>query len=121
LLDLVNQSNIGPVQMSVGVDSVSIVASRDRLERSRKHLKEQIKKILSPDRLEISDDLAVVAVVGEGITSNPTAASRVFSVMEEQGIPVKYSVFSPDLSITLGVERKRYTDAIQALYRCFAE
>ncbi len=64
------------------------------------------------------DGLASVSIIGSGIGESPGIATKLFSALEAEGIPVSF-VSSSHLSITSLVNEGAAERATRALHRAF--
>lgn len=81
-----------------------------RLEREGKHL----------EPLEVEDDVAILAVVGEAMRRRPGIAGTVFGVLGREGINVRaIAQGSSELNITLAVAARDRGPALRAIHRAF--
>ena len=77
----------------------------------------EIAKEFHPDKLFIEDGIALVTVVGEGISTNVGVAANVLRIISEAGINVKMiDAGCSELNIIIGVSESDYIKTIKALY-----
>lgn len=102
------------------IDTLSIVVSQEEIGDKAELIKEEIGRMLQPDRLELTLDLALVAVVGEGMAHQVGMAAKVFSALKEAEVNVRIiDQGASELNIIVGVANTDYEKAIAALYRGF--
>ncbi|MBN2230368.1 MAG: aspartate kinase [Candidatus Thorarchaeota archaeon] len=72
--------------------------------------------------IDVRDDLALIAVVGEGLLTTRGLAARVFSAVAESGVNVEmFSAGASDVAYYFIVKREDMEPAIQAVHRSFFE
>lgn len=102
------------------IDSMSVLVASEEIgaETSKAEaLREDIERTLQPDKLEIENDLALIAVVGEGMTRQVGMAAKVFKALAEASVNVRViNQGASELNIIVGVANADYEKAIKALY-----
>ena len=102
------------------IDSMSVLVSSEEIgsEPSKAEaLREDITRMLQPDKLEVENDLALIAVVGEGMTRQVGMAAKVFNALAEAKVNVRIiDQGASELNIIVGVSNAQYETAIKALY-----
>ena len=74
------------------------------------------------ERIDVSNDVALVAVVGEGVLRTKGLAARVFSAVAECGVNVEmFSAGASDVAYYFIVRQDDMDIAIQAVHRSFFE
>ncbi|MGY5870613.1 MAG: ACT domain-containing protein [Candidatus Thorarchaeota archaeon] len=74
------------------------------------------------ERIDVSDDVALIALVGEGVITTKGLAARVFSAVAEIGVNVEmFSAGASDVAYYFIVQQDDMNIAIQAVHRCFFE
>ena len=80
----------------------------------------------SLDRGQVQDvsaerDIAVLAVVGDGMAGTPGVAARLFGALYEAGVNVRMiDQGSSEMNIIVGIENDDLNAAVKAIYRAFA-
>jgi aspartate kinase len=72
-----------------GIDSLALLVSAKQLETVREMLGKAIVGEFNPDHLEIADNMAVIAVVGEGLADRTDITANVLRRLSQQGIRVR--------------------------------
>src|SRR5690606_8796575 len=68
------------------IDSMSVLASSEEMGDKREKaeaIREEALRILQPDRFEMESDLALIAVVGEGMARQVGMSAKVFKALAE--------------------------------------
>jgi aspartate kinase len=82
----------------------------------------EIQQEVQPDRLEVLDDVAIVAAVGHRMTARPGVSGKIFAALGEAGINIRMINQGPDeLNIIFGVDNRDFAEAIRVLYNSFAK
>ncbi len=72
--------------------------------------------------IDVRDDVALIAVVGEGLLTTKGLAARVFSAVAESGVNVEmFSAGASEVAYYFIVQRDDMEPAIQAVHRTFFE
>ena len=86
------------------------------------------KQILEPlvggviERIDVSNNVALIALVGEGVLTTKGLAARVFSAVAEYGVNVEmFSAGASDVAYNFIVQQDDMNAAIQAVHRSFFE
>ncbi len=100
-----------------GIDTISVVVNSSMFDAKRDEILREIKNELSPDFITIEKNLAVIAVVGEGMISARGTAAKVFSALADAGVNIRMiDQGSDELNIIIGVDDSDYEKSIKALY-----
>ncbi|TFG98518.1 aspartate kinase [Candidatus Thorarchaeota archaeon] len=74
------------------------------------------------ERIDVSDDVALIAIVGEGVITTKGLAARVFSAVAASGVNVEmFSAGASDVAYYFIVQQDDMNAAIQAVHRSFFE
>ncbi len=74
------------------------------------------------ERIDVSDDVALIAIVGEGVLTTKGLAARVFSSVAEVGVNVEmFSAGASDVAYYFIVRQDDMNVAIQAVHQSFFE
>ncbi len=100
-----------------GIDTISVVVNSSSFDAKRDEILRELKNELSPDFITIEKNLAVIAVVGEGMVSARGTAAKVFSALAEAGVNIRMiDQGSDELNIIIGVDEADYEKSLKALY-----
>ena len=100
-----------------GIDTISVVVSSSAFDAKREEILRELKNELSPDFVMIEKNLAVIAVVGEGMVSTRGTAAKIFGALAEAGVNIRMiDQGSDELNIIIGVDEADYEKSINALY-----
>jgi len=103
-----------------GVDCFSAVVEAAQLESCRYALLAEIQKEMKADHIHVSDNIAIVAVVGRKMAFRSGSAGMIFAALGEQGINIRMISQGPEeLNILIGVKEKDFNATITVLYDKF--
>ncbi|WP_141735118.1 aspartate kinase [Oligoflexus tunisiensis] len=102
------------------IDSMSVIVEASQLEGKTEVVLEEIRNTLNPDRLELEPQIALIAVVGEGMAKTIGIAAKVFVALREAQVNVRLiNQGASELNIIVGVMPEDYETALRALYGVF--
>jgi aspartate kinase len=102
------------------IDSISVVVESGQIEEKIETILDEIRKTLQPDKLEFVPQIALIAVVGEGMARTIGIAAKVFAALRDAQVNVRViNQGASELNIIVGVVPEDYEKALQALYAAF--
>lgn len=105
-----------------GIDSVSLVVAADKLRPCQYQLLGDIQKMLKPDSIHVTENMAIVAAVGRKMAFKPGTSGKIFAALGENSINIRMITQGPDeLNIIVGVDNKDFAGAIRVLYDSFVK
>lgn len=120
VLRALEKNNISFEHMPSGIDTMSVVVNSEALIGKEKAVLDEINFRCHPDKLEIENNLALIAVVGRGMRKARGTAGRLFSALAHARINVKMiDQGSSELNIIIGVEEEDFEAATRAIYDMF--
>ena len=100
-----------------GIDSMSVVVSSEEIGEKTDAILEELQRVLEPDTLEVEHELALIAVVGEGMSHQVGMAAKVFVALRDADVNVRIiDQGASEFNIIVGVENGDYEKAIRGLY-----
>ena len=118
LLGILEGYNISVEHLPSGIDSVSVVISKKQLKNNLGELLDEIERKLSPDSLEVSHDIALIATVGTGMANRCGTAARLFTALAEANVNIRMiDQGSGELNIIIGIEEADFENAVRAIYK----
>lgn len=121
VLRVIEDNNLGIEHMPSGIDTLSVIIdgsahNDDVLDK----IVEEIKQVCQPDTIDIERNLALIAVVGHGMSRKKGTATKVCSCLYNADVNIRMiDQGSSELNIIISVENKDYERAIKALYEEF--
>ncbi len=104
-----------------GIDTMSFVIDGEELKEGvLDRLVEDIRAAVSPDSIRVFDDVALLAVVGHGMTKSVGTSARLFDAIANAGVNVRMiDQGSSELNIIVGVDNGSYERTVRAVYEEF--
>ena len=121
LAGILEDKNITLEHMPSGIDTISVVVSN--LDASGlDELTEEFERQLQPDKMEVIEDLCLIATVGEGMAYRKGVSARLFAALAEADVNIRMiDQGSSEMNIIVGVENKDKNIAIKAIYDAFVD
>ena len=105
-----------------GIDNVSLVVPTAAIAPELYNILAEIQRDVEPDRLEVLDNISIVAAVGHRMAFRPGVSGKIFAALGEAGINIRMINQGPDeLNIIFGVDNKDFSEAIRVLYNSFTK
>ena len=123
LLSVLEEYDLSLEHMPSGIDTLSVVIDKHGVEKSRiDGMLMKVKSLLRPDRLEVIDDVALIAVVGHGMNRRKGMMSAITSALYKADVNIRMiDQGSSELNIIIAVENSDYEKAVTALYEMSLE
>ena len=120
-LEILERYHVPVEHITLGLDSLALVASTKALGDSVYDVIADIQKVVSPDDVNVKEGISLVATVGRKMTSRPGTSGRLFHALGKNGINIRTIAQGADeLSIIVGVENADFEKAIRVIYERFA-
>ncbi len=117
LLEAFDENDIAFEHMPSGIDSISVIMSREEYLKKEDGIMDSLRRRLNPDRITLDNDLALVTVVGKGMRSVSGIAARFFGALGDANVNIKMiDMGSNEINCTIGVANEDFERAIRALY-----
>ena len=122
LLSIVEECDLSLEHMPSGIDTVSLVIDGSGIEQARiDAMLKKIKLELRPDRLDVIDGIALIAVVGHGMNRRKGMMSQITGALYRADINIRMiDQGSSELNIIIAVENCDYERALKALHSEFS-
>jgi len=122
VLSIIADEGVSIEHCPTGIDTMSVIAGSEKLAGKEELILGRIRDRLQPDELECEGGLALIAVVGHGMSYAIGTAQRVFRAISEAGVNCRMiDQGSSELNIIVGVDEEDYEKAIRAIYKEFFE
>ena len=103
------------------IDSVSVIMETEQLAGKEEAVVAGIRRAIAPDSLVVEHNLALLAVVGEGMSSTVGISGKVFTALGNSGVNVRIiNQGASEINIIIGVAAEDYEKAVLAIYLAFA-
>ncbi len=120
VFSILDSNDISFEHMPTGIDTLSVVLDNAEVGNKLPDIIDDIKRNLEPDALDVYDDIAMIATVGQGMTYRPGVAAKLFAALAEQGINIRMiDQGSSEINIIVGVAGSDFEKAIRAIYNAF--
>lgn len=120
LISVFEANDCGIEHIPSSIDTFSVVVREDPFRSRQQKIVEEIDIFSEPDSIRVSENIALLAVVGEGMADHPGVAARVFSALARESISIKMILQgASELNIILCVDARDFEDAVSALYQEF--
>ncbi len=116
-LSVLRQFSVPFEHMPTGIDMLSVVVKTGDLVTCQEALLLELDRRLHPDALYLEGEMALIAVVGQGMHNAKGTAAGVCHALAERNINIRMlSQASMETTIIVGVDESDYHDAIRAIY-----
>jgi aspartate kinase len=121
ILEVLEENDVNFEHLPTGIDGISVVAPSAQLEGKRAKILNGICRMAKPECAYIEDEIALIAVVGSGISTNLKALSTIFDALASARIPVLLTNrCMAENNAILGVAEEHFEEAIRAIYNAFS-
>ena len=105
-----------------GIDCISMVCPTEKLGPHTYSLLEDLKREMRPDSINVTNNLAIIAVVGRRMAYRTGTAGKIFDALGQAKINIRMISQGPEeLNILVGVDHKDYANAVRVLYNAFVK
>jgi len=118
VLTVLEENNINFEHMPTGIDTLSIVIADSQLDGKLNMLIDKITKSVFPDTIEISENMALIATVGQQMNHRIGLAAALFTSLANSHVNIRMiDQGSSEINIIVGVENDDFEEAIRAIYK----
>lgn len=122
VLEVLESHGISYEHSPTSIDTLSVIVTDEELNGKEEEVVADIKGAVQPDRIEVQRDMAMLAVVGQGMVHRVGVAARVFAALAERRINIRLiNQGSSELNIIVGVAGADYEAAVRAIYDAFVD
>ena len=120
LLRVLTDHNVAWEHMATGIDTISLIVRTEEIGDNASTILDDIERICSPDALSLSEGLALIATVGQGMANHVGIAARLFTALAEAGVNIRViDQGSSEMNIIIGVADVDLDRAVEAIYHGF--
>ena len=106
--------------MPSSIDGINVIVDASELAPQSDAVLQEIRSSLQPDKVSLVPELALIAVVGEGMSHTVGISSRVFSSLSKEKVNVRViNQGASEVNIIVGVVPEDFQPAVKALYSEF--
>ena len=121
VLEILESHGLNYEHSPTSIDTLSVIIAEEEIAGKEAQVISDIKRQVEPDRIELQRDLAMVAVVGQGMVHRVGMAAHVFRALAEKNINIRMiNQGSSELNIIVGINAQDYETAVRAIYATFA-
>lgn len=121
VLEILETHGISYEHSPTSIDTLSVIVTDEELDGKEDEVVAEIRRAVSPDRIEVQRGIAMLAVVGQGMVHRVGVAARVFSALADARVNIRLiNQGSSELNIIVGVDETDYEAAVRVLYDAFA-
>ena len=122
VLEVFEKYSVSIEYVPSGIDSVSVVVSSKAVSDCLYAIMGDLQKSVKPDSINVTDDIAIVAVVGRKMAYKPGMSGRLFAALGESKINIRMiSQSCEELNIIAGVSNEDFEKAVRVLYSSFVK
>ena len=122
VLDVLVRHGVSVDFVPNGIDNVSLVVNSAAVAPHLYTILAEIQQEVKPDRLEVLNNIAIVAAVGHQMAFRPGVSGKIFAALGKAGINIRMINQGPDeLNIIFGVDNRDFAEAIRVLYNSFVK
>ena len=123
LLSIFEELGLSYEHCPSGVDNISVILDQSQLKMNMADtIRHKIDVELQPDEIRTEFDIALVAVVGEGLVHKIGVLAAAASALSTAGVNIKIAnQGSSEISIIFGVDANDEKKAVNALYEEFVQ
>ncbi len=122
ILNVLAKHEVNVEYLPSGIDNVSLVVSSDKVSRSLYEMLGELQKEVQPNKITVTEHIAIVAAVGRKMAYRPGVSGKIFAKLGENGVNIRMITQGPEeLNIIVGVEEKDFEQAIRVLYKSFVK
>ncbi len=122
VLEILESHGISYEHSPTSIDTLSVILTDEELDGKEHEVVAEIRRVVQPDRIEVQRDMAMLAVVGQGMVHRVGIAAGVFGALAGAGVNIRMiNQGSSELNIIVGVATSDYPTAVRAIYAAFVE
>lgn len=120
LLGIMEALKINVEHCPSSIDGINVIVDGKSMGDRANEIVEEIRRVLRPDSVVIDEELALIAVVGEGMAHSVGIAAKVFTALRDANVNVGViNQGASELNIIIGVGPADFERAVRALYDAF--
>lgn len=122
ILSILEDYDVPVEHLPSGIDTISIVVSNKKLNRALDEILEEIERKVQPDKIDVFENMALIATVGAGMTNRTGVSATLFTALSNAKVNIRMiDQGSSEINIIVGVENKDFETAIKAIYHAFVK
>ncbi len=122
ILGIMEKNGVAISYTPSGIDCISLAMPTEKLSSHLYTIIDEIRSEIKPDSIKVTDNIAVVAIVGRKMAFRAGTSGKIFAALGQRGINIRMISQGPEeLTIIIGVDNKDYADTIRVLYNAFVK
>ncbi|NUM55738.1 MAG: aspartate kinase [Candidatus Hydrogenedentes bacterium] len=120
VLTVLEEFGISWELMPSGIDNLSIIIEDEEVEHKTSAIIKSIRRTCQPDRISVTENLALIATVGQGMAGAVGVAARLTTALANANVNIRViDQGSSENNIIVGVEEGDLEHAVRAIYHAF--
>ncbi|AME08971.1 MULTISPECIES: aspartate kinase [Gemella] len=120
VLKVLEEYHVNIEHIPSGIDSFSIVVETNTIKPFIHELVAKIKNIIQADEINVTNEISLIATVGEKMKNSLGLSARLFGSLGKAGVNIALiSQTNDEINIIIGVHNNDYEKTITALYNEF--
>ncbi len=108
--------------MPSGIDTISVIMSMESVNGKLDDILDEFERQLQPESMEVSENVALIATVGCGMSFRPGVSAKLFTALAKAGINIRMiDQGSSEMNIIVGVHNDDFESSIKAIYEAFID
>lgn len=121
LISILEDLDIRLESMPMAADSVSIVIKTDQIQGKTEKLVYEINRQCDPEEVDISDEIALIGVIGTGMSKTVGMSAKIFTALSKGKVNIRMiNQGSSEINVMIGVSEGDYKLAVKSIYKEFA-
>ena len=120
VLSVMEEEGVSLEHMPTGIDTLSVIVSNSHIEGKLDRVIKKIYQDTNPDRVDVEENIALIATVGHGMIRRVGVSAQLFSALAGAGINIRMiDQGSSELTIIVGIAEADFETAMNAIYQGF--
>lgn len=121
LAGVLEDNNVPMEHMPSGIDTISVVIDNSNLKEGQlEDILGGFERQLQPDNMDVYDEMALIATVGEGMANRTGTAAKLFNALADNNINIRMiDQGSSEINIIVGIANKNFEKAVKVIYEAF--
>jgi aspartate kinase len=120
LLGIMAAQKVNVEHCPSSIDGINVIVEGRSMGDRSDQILEEIRRVLQPDSISMDEELALIAVVGEGMAHSVGIAAKAFAALRDTNVNVSViNQGASELNIIIGVRQSDFERAVRALYEAF--
>lgn len=117
VLDIFSKYDVNIEHIPTGIDSFSVVVDSSQVSKCYYDLIGELKNVDDINRLDVENEIALVAVVGRNMALKPGTSGKIFAILGNNKINIKMiAQGANEINIIVGVKNSDFEKTIKVIY-----